>query len=246
LRDRHIFSVEIPPKSGNLSSKGAKLPRFQRCIVLFSRKQGEGLRFRNLALNLAAATALLAANAHAQSSQPTASRLFEISTFGGINGTYTGLSGGKNLGITAGVDVGIRSYFGFRPFLEGRGTYPIDGGHIDAQRSALGGVRVERRILPSLRVYGDFLLGRGQIDYQNGGYPSPDGEFLILRNTGNVFSPGVGAEYRLTDHLSGLVDVQFQRWDTPATLSGHLWSTPILLGARYRFNFNRHGYPVAP
>ena len=204
------------------------------------------MRFRNLALNLAAATALLAANAHGQSSQPTASKLFEISTFGGINGTYTGLSGGKNLGITAGVDVGIRSYFGFRPFLEGRGTYPIDGGHIDAQRSALGGVRVERRILPSLRVYGDFLLGRGQIDYQNGGYPSPDGEFLILRNTGNVFSPGVGAEYRLTDHLSGLVDVQFQRWDTPATLSGHLWSTPILLGARYRFNFNRHGYPAAP
>jgi hypothetical protein len=84
-------------------------------------------------LNLAAATALFAANAHAQSPQPTASKLFEISTFGGINGTYTGLSGGKNLGLTAGVDVSFRSYYGFRPFLEGRGTYPIDGGHIDAQ-----------------------------------------------------------------------------------------------------------------
>jgi hypothetical protein len=204
------------------------------------------LRFRNLVLNLAAATALVAANAHAQSSQPTASKLFEISAFGGINGTYTGLSGGKNLGITAGVDVGTRSYFGFRPFLEGRGTYPIDGGEIDAQRSAVGGIRVERHILPRLRVYGDFLLGRGQIDYQRDGYPAPGGEFLILQSTGNVFSPGVGAEYRLTDHFSGLVDVQFQHWDTPATPSGTLWAKPIMLGARYHFNFNRHGYAAAP
>jgi len=197
-------------------------------------------------LNLAAATAVVAANAHAQISQPTASKLLDISAFGGINGTYTGLSGGRNLGITAGADIGIRSYHGFRPFLEGRGTYPIDGGHIDAQRSALGGIRVQRRVLPGLRVYGDFLLGRGQIDYQNGGYPSPGGEFLILRSTGNVFSPGAGAEYRLTEHLSGLVDVQFQRWDTPATPSGSLWAKPIMFGARYHFNFNRHGYAAAP
>lgn len=204
------------------------------------------MRLRNLVLNLAAATALVAATAHAQIAQPTANKLFEISTFGGINGTYTGLSGGKNLGLTAGVDVSTRSFYGFRPFLEGRGTYPIDGGHIDAQRSALGGIRVERYVLPSLRVYGDFLLGRGQIDYKNGGYPSPGGEFLILQSTGNVFSPGAGAEYRLTEHLTGLLDVQFQNWDTPATPSGHLWSTPIMLGARYRFNFNRRGYAVAP
>jgi hypothetical protein len=204
------------------------------------------LRLRNLALNLAAAAALAAANAHAQSAQPTANKLLEISTFGGINGTYTGLEGGRNLGVTAGVDVGIRSFYGFRPFLEGRGTYPVDGGTIDAQRSALGGIRVERHVLPSLQVYGDFLLGRGQIDYQNGGFPSPSGEFLILQSTGNVFSPGVGGEYRLTDHLTGLVDVQFQHWDTPATPSGHLWATPIMVGARYRFNFNKHGYPVAP
>jgi len=204
------------------------------------------LRLRNLVLNMAAATALFTANAHAQVAQPTANKLLEISSFGGINGTYTGLSGGKNLGVTAGVDVGSRSFHGFRPFLEGRGTYPIDGGHIDAQRSALGGIRVERYVRPSLRVYGDFLLGRGQIDYQNGGYPSPDGAFLILKSTGNVFSPGVGGEYNMTDHFTGFLDVQFQNWDTPATASGHLWSTPIMLGVRYRFNFNRRGYAVAP
>lgn len=204
------------------------------------------MRLRNLVINLAAAAALAAMNAQAQMAQPTANKLFEISTFGGFNGTYTGLSGGKNLGLTAGVDVGIRSYYGFRPFLEGRGTYPVDGGHIDAQRNALGGVRVERFVLPGLRVYGDFLLGRGQIDYLNGGYPEPNGEFLILKSTSNVYSPGGGAEYRFTDHFSGVIDAQFQHWDTPASASGHIWSMPIMLGARYRFNFNRHGYPVAP
>jgi len=67
------------------------------------------LRLRNLALNMAAAAMLFAATAYAQSAQPTASKLFELSTFGGLNGTYTGLSGGKNLGITAGVDVGIHA-----------------------------------------------------------------------------------------------------------------------------------------
>jgi hypothetical protein len=204
------------------------------------------LRLRNLALNLAAVVVLIAPNAHAQSAQPTASKLLDLSTFGGINGTYTGLAGGKNLGITAGVDVGIRSFYGFRPFLEGRGTYPVDGGEIDRQKNALGGVRVERFVLPGLRVYGDFLLGRGEINYLNGGFPDPSGNYLILSSTSNVYSPGAGAEYRLTEHVSALVDVQFQRYVTPATPSGTLWSKPIMFGARYHFNFNRHGYPAAP
>jgi hypothetical protein len=203
------------------------------------------LRFRHLVTKLIAVTALSAGAGHAQSS-PTATRLLEISTFGGITGTYTGLSGGRNFGLTAGVDVGIRSYFGIRPYLEGRGTYPIDGGHIDAQKDALGGVRVERMIRPSLRVYGDFLLGRGEIDYQNGGYPSLSGDNLYVRSTSNVYSPGVGAEYHLTKDLSGLVDAQFQHWATPATPSGGLWAKPITLGVRYRFDFNRKGYPSAP
>jgi opacity protein-like surface antigen len=197
-------------------------------------------------LNVVAAAALIAVNAHAQNAEPTASKLIELSAFGGVTGTYTGLSGGRNLGITAGVDVGLRSYFGFRPYLEGRGTYPIDGGEIDAQKSALGGIRIERPLLPSLRVYGDFLLGRGEIDYQNGGYPAPGGDYLFVSSTSTVFSPGVGAEYRLTPHISALADVQFQHWDTPATPSGTLWATPITLGARYRFDFNRHGYASAP
>ncbi len=76
--------------------------------------------------------------------------------------------------------------------------------------------------------------------------PRLSGNYLYLSSTSNVLSPGVGAEYRLTEHVSALADVQFQHWDTPATPSGTLWAKPMTVGARYRFNFNRHGYAVGP
>jgi hypothetical protein len=177
---------------------------------------------------------------------PTAGRSLEISAFGGLTGTYTGISGGKNLGITAGVDVGLRPFFGFRPYLEGRGTIAIDSGHIDKQKDALGGLRLEHKVLvPGLRAYGDFLIGRGQIDYENGGYPSPTGPFLYVSSVSTVISPGAGLEFRLTDHFSALADVQFQHWDTPVTPSGAAWAKPLTLGVRYHFNFNRKGYAAA-
>ncbi|HEY5381105.1 MAG TPA: outer membrane beta-barrel protein [Acidobacteriaceae bacterium] len=204
------------------------------------------MRLRSLATTFAFALALsLSAAAAGAQATPTASRPLELSAFGGLTGTYTGLSGGRNLGITAGVDLGFRPFFGFRPFLEGRGTYPIDGGQVDAQKSALAGLRVERplaRLSPRLNLSADILLGRGQINYQNGGYPSLSGDFLYVASTSSVISPGLGLDFRLTDHFSVLADAQFQHWDTPATASGSIWAKPLTLALRYRFNFNRHGY----
>ncbi|HEX4156401.1 MAG TPA: outer membrane beta-barrel protein [Acidobacteriaceae bacterium] len=199
------------------------------------------MRLKELVTVLTLVLGLSALHAGAQAT-PTASRPLELSTFGGITGTYTGLSSGRNLGITAGVDVGFRPFFGIRPFLEGRGTYPIDGGGIDAQKNALGGVRFSRPVFRNIDVYGDILYGRGAIKYESGGYPSLSGQYLYIRSTSNVFSPGVGAELHLTDHFSALADAQFQHWNTPATASGHIWAKALTLGVRYRFNFNRRGY----
>jgi opacity protein-like surface antigen len=201
------------------------------------------LRLRPFPAAFAFVLTLAAAAAGAQAT-PTASQSLELSAFGGLTGTYTGLSGGRNLGITAGVDLGFRPFFGLRPFLEGRGTYPVDGGHIDAQKNAMGGLRVERTLRPRLHVYGDILFGQGEIDYQDGGYPSLSGDVLYVRSTSPVISPGGGLEYRLTDHFAVLADAQFQHQKTPATPSGSLWSKPLTLGVRYRFNFNRHGYAI--
>ncbi|HVG26575.1 MAG TPA: hypothetical protein VM865_03130 [Acidobacteriaceae bacterium] len=203
------------------------------------------MHLRFLASALVFALTLAAASPASAQADPSAARALEISAFGGLTGTYTGLSGGKNLGLTAGLDLGLRSYYSFRPFLEGRGTFPIDGGHIDSQKSALGGLRVDHAFfLPGLRAYGDILIGRGEIKYENGGYPSLDRNFLYTRSVGNVLSPGVGLEYRLTSGFSALADVQFQHWTTPVTPSGSLWAKPMTVGVRYRFNFNRRGYPT--
>lgn len=214
---------------------------FQPHIRLILSTLGVGLYLRNLVISFAFAVAS-ATLAHGQAN-PTASRPLEISAFGGLTGTYTGIGGGRNLGITAGVDVGLRPFYGFRPYLEGRGTAAIDGGQVDAQKDALGGIRVAHKLLrPKLNAYGDILFGRGQIDYQHGGFPSLTGPFLYTRSVTNVFSPGVGVEYRMTEHFSGLADVQFQHWDTPVTPSGSAWAKPITFGVRYHFNFNRKGY----
>ena len=171
-----------------------------------------------------------------------ASKTFQISAFGGLTGTYTGLNGGKNLGITAGVDLGFRSYFGLTPSAEFRGTFAVDKGTVDSQKNALGGLRVEKSY-GHLHPYADILYGRGQINYGANGYPSPVGDFSYADTTSNVLSPGVGGALYLDRHLAVFADVQFQHYDTPVTPSGSLWAKALTAGVIYRFNFEHHGNP---
>ncbi len=170
---------------------------------------------------------------HAQAF-PTASKPFSISAFGGATGTYTGLDGGKNLGITAGGDIGFKPYHFFYPSVEVRATYPVDGGNVDSQKNILFGIKVER-YFGGLHPYGDFLYGRGKIIYENGGYPNPSGTLLYLDSVSNVFSFGGGLDLTLTEHFALKIDGQFQRYATPVTTSGSLYSKPITIGVVYRF-----------
>jgi hypothetical protein len=165
---------------------------------------------------------------------PTASRLFTVSAFGGANGTFTGLDGGKNLGITAGGDIGFQPFHSFYPSVEVRGTYPFDDGHIDSQKNILFGPKVER-VYGNFHPYVDFFYGRGKIDYLNGGYPNPSGTLLYLDSVSNVFAAGGGLDFTLTQHFAIKFDAQFQRYGTPVTTSGSLYSTPLTIGVVYRF-----------
>src|ERR1700727_3630557 len=74
---------------------------------------------------------------------PAGTQRLQVSAFGGLTGTYTGLEGGKNLGITAGADLTFLAFRQFRPSFEVRGTYPIDEGHISRQKNFLLGPKVE-------------------------------------------------------------------------------------------------------
>ncbi len=181
---------------------------------------------------LLAATTL---GAHAQAS-PTAVQGLELTGFAAGTGTWTNLEGGRNLAITAGADLAFKSYYHLRPAAEIRGTYPIHNGTIDSQRDFLAGLRIE---YPAGRLhpYVDFLAGRGEIDYQHGGYLY--GNFIFLKSTSTVYSPGFGADLDLTQHWSGKADLQYQSWNIPFP-PGTLNPKVLSIGAVYHFDFNHH------
>lgn len=185
---------------------------------------------------------------HAQS-LPTASRGLVPSAFGGLTGTYTGLNGGRNLGITAGIDLGFHPLFGLLPSVEVRGTYPIDNGQVVGEEHTEGGLRVQKRY-GRFRPYADFLYGRGELNYQHGGLAVPMQAYRYVQTTTNLASPGLGVEADLSPRLAMLFDGQFQIWGVPFDPSGktantsHIFSFPGTIGVVYRFNWLQHGHPA--
>src|SRR5271154_7491876 len=129
--------------------------------------------------------------ASAQAATPAGTQQLQLSAFAGLTGTFTDLSGGKNLAITAGADLTFLAFRLFRPSFEARGTYPIDGGQISSQKNFLLGPKVEYPI-GRLHPYVDFFFGRGQIDYLNGGFTF--GNFRYINTNTFVYSPGVGMD----------------------------------------------------
>src|ERR1035438_2530263 len=139
---------------------------------------------------------------------PTAAQPLQLSAFGGVSGVFTGLAGGKNFSITAGGDLGLPVWHGLRPVVEIRGTYPMDRGLVVAQKDALGGLKVNFLLGRRIHPYGDFLAGRGEMDFRLGYI---FGNTIYDVTTTWVYSPGAGFDYDLTDRLSLKVDAQLQR-----------------------------------
>ena len=157
-----------------------------------------------------------------------------------MSGVFTGFGGGKNFSITAGGDLGLPVWHRLRPVVEVRGTYPMDRGLVVAQKDAMGGLRVNFLLGRRIHPYGDFLAGRGEMDYR---LDYIFGAKVYGDTTTWVYSPGAGFDYDLTDHLSLKVDAQLQHWggDTPNT-KGRVYSSVGTVGLVYRFNFrNRNG-----
>jgi opacity protein-like surface antigen len=195
------------------------------------------MTYKQLSVRLALLTAVSALT-HAASAQaaPAGTQKLQLSAFAGATGTFTGLEGGKNLGITAGADLTYLGFRRFHPAFEARGTYPIDKGHISSQKNFLLGPKVEYP-LGRLHPYADFLIGRGQIDYHDAGFIS--GNILYINSNTLVCSPGVGLDYNLTHNLAFKADVQFQHWNTPVVSSGSIHPTALTLGVVYNIDFNR-------
>jgi hypothetical protein len=161
-----------------------------------------------------------------------------LSVFGGLNGTYTGLSGGKNLGITAGVDLRVYNFRSYMVSGEARGTYPVDDGAIDSQKNILAGLKVGRTYFGDVHPYLDILAGRGLIDYENGGFLNPAQTLIYTSSPSTVLSPGLGLDLDVYGQFGLKLDAQLQHWDTPVTPSGSLYAKTLTVGVVYRFNFN--------
>ena len=188
-----------------------------------------------LTLALLVATISWVSAAEAQG-LPTASQPLQVSAFGGVAGVFTGLSGGKNFAIVAGGDLALPPWHGVRPAIEVRGLYPTDHGLVDSQKSILAGLKVEFLLGHRLHPYGNFLFGRGEMNY---GYGYIFGNNVYALTTTNVYSPGGGFDFDLTRSFSVKVDGQYQRWGSAPTPSGTIYSTIGTAGLVYRFNFDR-------
>lgn len=177
----------------------------------------------------------LIVSVHASHAQavPTASANMTLSAFAGVSANYTGVELARNGDVTAGVDIGFRPFAGFFPALEGRAQYPIDKGVLVNQENVLAGIRLGRR-KERFNPYGDVLFGRGKLNFPTG-LSNPSGTFIVLSNTTNVLSFGGGLDYNLSRHFGVKGDFQFQKYDTPVTASGSVFSKVFTAGVTYRF-----------
>jgi len=190
------------------------------------------------ALTLLLATLPWPCVATAQHAKPTATQDIQLSGFSGVSGVYTGLSGSRNLSLTVGADLAMYTWHGMLPTLEFRGTRNLVG-TIVGQKDVLGGLRLDFLMGYRLHPYGDFLFGRGEMNYASPGYLFNNYRYLVT--TTYIYSPGAGFDFDLSDHLAIKVDGQVQRWSHSPTTSGTIYSTIGTIGLVYRFD--RFGMP---
>ncbi len=191
---------------------------------------------RNLIGFAAAGLLILAGAAREAQGQATstATAAVQFSGFGGVSGAYTGLGDSRNLAITAGADMTLRSYFGVHPSIELRGTYPVNSGSVAGEKNILGGIVISKNF-GNLQPYGDILGGRGQIDFHPP-YLDPAGILYYVQSSSSVISPGGGVNYFPVGRLGLKADFQFQRYLSPVTPSGAVYAKSITVGVVYRLN----------
>jgi hypothetical protein len=168
----------------------------------------------------------------------TASRAITPSVFAGASGVATGLDSGRNLGITAGIDIAFCPNARLQPSLEYRGMYAINKGEVDSLKNNLAGIKLSKRF-GHVQPYADLLAGRGETTYANGGYQVPNTIIFYTLSSSNVYSAGGGADVFTSRRFALKVDLQVQRYSSPVTDSRHLYSETGTIGLVYVFPVGR-------
>jgi hypothetical protein len=184
-----------------------------------------------------AAIAFLPLGAQAQS-VPTATQSLQLSTFVVAARTSTDLQGDRNFDITCGTDLTLLMFRYIDTGVEIRGSYPVQSESLSSRKSFLMGPKIAYQI-NRFRPYVDLLVGRGRINYLDGGYIFGDTKYI--RSDSAVFSPGMGFDLYLTHRVALKVDLQYQSWNTPAVAAGRITPGSASVGGTYNFDFNsRH------
>lgn len=180
-------------------------------------------------LLVAAFTCTLSSTFHAQAF-PTASKSNSLDIFGGYSNMSPGFGNKRDMGGAVGVD--FTHYFRHLPVapsLEARSTFI--NGPLANERTYLFGLKAETHIGNRFHPYGNFLIGPGNIHFNQ---PSANSFFLIGDNS-TVTSLGGGVDIDLKPHWQAKIDYQWQRWDA-GTLQ-HYHPSGITFGVTYRFPF---------
>jgi hypothetical protein len=178
-------------------------------------------------------------------SEPTASRPLDLSTFVGLARTDIGIEGGRNLGITAGISLSFPRCIGLVPSLELRGTTTLNEGSILTEKNFSIGMQVAKPLRQPVMPFANFLIGRNQFTYLNGGLEVPDTNVVYTKSASNLFSPGFGLLLDVGPRVSVRVETDFQYFRTPVTASGSLISIPTTVGLAYHFPSTTRGHPYA-
>lgn len=168
---------------------------------------------------------------------PTATQTLGLSIFGGGSGVFTDVFGGHNLSLTAGANLTIRPFLGMTPSLEIRGMYPMNSGTIAGEKELLGGLKLGKN-WGALHPYAELLAGRGEIDFQHGGYNN--GTLIYKSTTSPVYSGGLGVAVDLTRHFGVQADYQYQFWTDFPPLPGMVRPQVVTGMVVYKFDFNHH------
>lgn len=115
--------------------------------------------------------------------------------------------------------------------VEVRAVYPVSSGDGASEKSVMAGLSLSHTF-KMLRPYGDFLYGRGRIEYPKS-YEYND--YVYVNSATNIYSPGGGVDVHLLGRLSLKADFQYQHWHTAAVSGGHVWSEVGSVGLSYRF-----------
>lgn len=180
-------------------------------------------------LLVAAFTCVFSSTFHAQAFS-TASKSNSIDLFGGYTNANPGFGDKRDMGATFGFD--FTHYFKHLPVapsFEARSTF-INGA-IANERTYLFGVKAETHIGNRFHPYGGFLIGPGNIHFNQQSASS----FFLIGDNSTVMSLGGGVDIDLRTRWQAKVDYQWQRWDAGSLQ--HYHPSGVTFGVTYHFPF---------